>query len=281
VINCAALSCEYACHASPSGGVCYCPLGFVVNTDGRSCIDFNECNMWGACDQLCEDRIGSHACSCVQGYVLEHHKHCRANSSSGIPSIIFSNGRDLLIGDVHGRNVRILVQSRNRGIAVGVDFHYYLGKIFWTDTMQNKVFSVDHSGSRIQQILNVSIDSPENIAVDWVNNKLYVVETSISRIEVVDLNGSNRITLIAENLGNPRGIAVDPTVGYLFFSDWNNISGEPKLERSFMDGTHRFELVKTKLGWPAGITLDIITKRVYWVDSRYDYIETVTYDGLA
>eukprot|EP00061_Rhincodon_typus_P013712 g40252.t1 len=132
--------------------------------------------------------------------------------NAGIPSIIFSNGRDLLIGDVHGRNVRILVQSRNRGIAVGVDFHYYLGKIFWTDTMQNKVFSVDHSGSRIQQILNVSIDSPENIAVDWVNNKLYVVETSISRIEVVDLNGSNRITLIAENLGNPRGIAVDPTV---------------------------------------------------------------------
>ncbi|XP_072435638.1 low-density lipoprotein receptor-related protein 2a isoform X2 [Chiloscyllium punctatum] len=281
VINCAALSCEYACHASPSGGVCYCPLGFVVSTDGRSCIDFNECNVWGACDQLCEDRIGSHACSCVQGYVLEHHKHCRANPSSGIPSIIFSNGRDLLIGDVHGRNVRILVRSRNRGIVVGVDFHYYLGKIFWTDTIQNKLFSVDHSGSRIQQILNVSIDTPENIAVDWVNNKLYVVETSISRIEVVDLNGSNRITLIAENLGNPRGIAVDPTVGYLFFSDWNDIiSGEPKLERSFMDGTHRFELVKTKLGWPAGITLDIITKRVYWVDSRYDYIETVTYDGL-
>ncbi|XP_051883463.1 low-density lipoprotein receptor-related protein 2a [Pristis pectinata] len=215
-----------------------------------------------------------------RAYVLEHHKHCRANASSGIPSIIFSNGRDLLIGDVHGRNLRILVQSYNRGIAVGVDFHYYLGKIFWTDTIQNKLFSVDLSGTRIQEILNVSIDTPENLAVDWVNNKLYVVETSINRIEVADLDGSNRITLIGENLGNPRGIAVDPTVGYLFFSDWNDDSGAPKLERAFMDGTHRFELVRTKLGWPGGITLDIITKRLYWVDSRYDYIETVTYDGL-
>ncbi|XP_059822369.1 low-density lipoprotein receptor-related protein 2a isoform X1 [Hypanus sabinus] len=280
-INCAALSCEYHCRSSPLGGICFCPLGYVVDTDGRSCIDFNECSVWGACDQLCEDRAGSYACSCVQGYVLEHHKTCRANASSGIPSIIFSNGRDLLIGDVHGKNVRFLVQSYNRGIAVGVDFHYRLGKIFWTDTIQNKVFSVDLSGTTIQEILNVSIDKPENLAVDWVNDKLYVVETSINRIEVAALDGSNRITLIGENLGNPRGIAVDPTVGYLFFSDWNDASGAPKLERAFMDGSHRLELVRTKLGWPAGITLDIITKRLYWVDSRFDYIETVTYDGLA
>lgn len=47
-----------------------------------------------------------------------------------------------------------------------------------------------------------------------------------------------------------------------------------------MDGTNRQDLIKTKLGWPAGITLDIVSKRLYWVDSRFDYIETVTYDGL-
>lgn len=47
-----------------------------------------------------------------------------------------------------------------------------------------------------------------------------------------------------------------------------------------MDGTNRQDLIKTKLGWPAGITLDIVMKRLYWVDSRFDYIETVTYDGL-
>lgn len=52
------------------------------------------------------------------------------------------------------------------------------------------------------------------------------------------------------------------------------------MERAFMDGTNRQDLIKTKLGWPAGITLDIVSKRLYWVDSRFDYIETVTYDGL-
>ncbi len=60
-------------------------------------------------------------------------------SSAGVPSLIFSNGRDLLIADVHGHNAQTLVESQNRGVAVGVDFHYQLQRVFWTDTIQNKV----------------------------------------------------------------------------------------------------------------------------------------------
>uniref|UniRef100_A0A672KQ36 Low-density lipoprotein receptor-related protein 2-like n=1 Tax=Sinocyclocheilus grahami TaxID=75366 RepID=A0A672KQ36_SINGR len=279
--RCASLSCEHHCRSSPDGGTCACPSGYVVSrNDSRSCIDYDDCSLWGMCDQLCADRIGSHRCSCRDGYLLEQHKYCRANPSSGVPSLIFSNGRDLLIADVHGHNVQTLVESQNRGVAVGVDFHYQLHRVFWTDTIQNKVFSVDTDGSRLQVVLNVSVDYPENLAVDWVNNKLYVVEASVNRIDMVDLDGSNRVTLIAEHLGNPRGLALDPTVGYLFFSDWDTLNGEPGLERAYMDGTNRYGIIRTKLGWPAGITLDLEAKRVYWVDSRYDYIETTTYDGL-
>uniref|UniRef100_A0A671PYM9 EGF-like domain-containing protein n=1 Tax=Sinocyclocheilus anshuiensis TaxID=1608454 RepID=A0A671PYM9_9TELE len=279
--RCASLSCEHHCHASPEGGTCACPPGYMVSrNDSRSCIDYDDCSLWGMCDQLCEDRIGSHRCSCRDGYLLEQHRYCRANPSSGVPSLIFSNGRDLLIADVHGHSTQTLVESQNRGVAVGVDFHYQLQRVFWTDTIQNKVFSVDMDGSRLQVVLNVSVDYPENLAVDWVNNKLYVVEASVNRIDMVDLDGSNRVTLIAEHLGNPRGLALDPTVGYLFFSDWDTLNGEPGLERAYMDGTNRYGIIRTKLGWPAGITLDLEAKRVYWVDSRYDYIETTTYDGL-
>lgn len=66
----------------------------------------------------------------------------------------------------------------------------------------------------------------------------------------------------------------------MFFSDWEALNGQPGLERAFMDGSNRYGIIGTKLGWPAGITLDIEAKRIYWVDSRYDYIETATYDGL-
>uniref|UniRef100_A0A8C9SXP4 Low-density lipoprotein receptor-related protein 2 n=1 Tax=Scleropages formosus TaxID=113540 RepID=A0A8C9SXP4_SCLFO len=273
--KCPSLSCEHRCHPSPDGGTCSCPPGYVINNNNsRSCIDFDDCKMWGICDQLCEDRIGSHHCSCLDGYILEQHRH------SGSPFLVFSNGKDLVVGDLHGHSLRPLVQSQNRGIAVGVDFHYHLNRVFWTDTIQNKVFSVDMDGSHMEVVLNVSVDYPENLAVDWVNNKLYVVEGVVNRIDMADLDGKNRVTLIAENLGNPRGLAVDPTVGFMFFSDWDTLNGEPGLERAYMDGTNRYGIIKTKLGWPAGITLDIVAKRVYWADSRYDYIETTTYDGL-
>lgn len=58
---------------------------------------------------------------------------------AGEASIIFSHGRDLLIGDIHGRSFEVLVESQNRGAAVGVDFHYHLQRVFWTDTVQDKV----------------------------------------------------------------------------------------------------------------------------------------------
>uniref|UniRef100_A0A8D1CWI3 Low-density lipoprotein receptor-related protein 2 n=1 Tax=Sus scrofa TaxID=9823 RepID=A0A8D1CWI3_PIG len=277
---CPSLGCEYQCHKSPSGGTCNCPPGFIVNKNNtRSCVDFNDCQIWGICDHFCEDRIGHHQCFCAEGYVLEHEQHCRANSSSGQAFVIFSNGRNLLLGDIQGQSFEYLVRSQNRGSPVGVDFHYRLSKVFWTDTMQNKVFSLDIDGLVIREVLSVSIEDPENLAVDWINNKLYIVETNVNRIDLANLDGSHRITLITENLGRPRGIALDPTVGYLFFSDWQSISGQPKIERAYMDGSNRKDLVKIKLGWPGGITLDLVAKRVYWVDARFDYIETVTYDG--
>ncbi|XP_059560178.1 low-density lipoprotein receptor-related protein 2 [Myotis daubentonii] len=277
---CPFLSCEYQCHMAPFGGACYCPPGYVVDQNNtRKCVDFDDCQVWGVCDQMCEDRVGHHQCHCAEGYILEHERHCKANTSSGEASVIFSNGRDLLIGDIHGRSFEVLVESQHRGVAVGVDFHYHLQRIFWTDTVLDTVFSANIHDLDTEEIINVSIDDPENLAVDWINNKLYMVETKVNRIDMANLDGSHRVILITENLGHPRGIALDPTVGYLFFSDLDSFSGGPTVERAFMDGTNRKDLVKTKLGWPAGITLDLVLKRVYWVDSRFDYIETVTYDG--
>lgn len=60
-------------------------------------------------------------------------------SVASVALLVFSNGQDLLIGDIHGHSSRTLVHSQNRGVPVGVDFHYLLNRVFWTDTIQNKV----------------------------------------------------------------------------------------------------------------------------------------------
>lgn len=66
----------------------------------------------------------------------------------------------------------------------------------------------------------------------------------------------------------------------MFFTDMGFANENMRLERAFMDGSNRIELVKNRLGIPMGITLDIVTKRIYWSDSHFDTVETVTYHGL-
>lgn len=46
-----------------------------------------------------------------------------------------------------------------------------------------------------------------------------------------------------------------------------------------MDGTDRRIIVSTKIYWPNTIALDLTTDRVYFADSKLDYIDFVNYDG--
>ena len=46
-----------------------------------------------------------------------------------------------------------------------------------------------------------------------------------------------------------------------------------------MDGTDRRIIVSTKIYWPNAIALDYTTNRVYFADSKLDYIDYVNYDG--
>uniref|UniRef100_A0A672JBW6 Low density lipoprotein receptor-related protein 2b n=1 Tax=Salarias fasciatus TaxID=181472 RepID=A0A672JBW6_SALFA len=216
VDRCSTLSCEYRCSISPQGGTCYCPDGYIVANDSRSCVGeyYNDCQIWGICDQLCEDRVGSHHCSCADGYVMEQGHLCRANVSGGIPQLIYTNGGDVMIADIHGRAARTLAYARGRGYAVAVAYHWLSDTVFWSDTSTNKVYSVNSVGE-IKEVLTAAVKSVQNLAVDWVNFKLYVLEASMERIDMCDFDGGNRVTLVAENLVTPHGLALDPTVGKL------------------------------------------------------------------
>lgn len=84
--------------------------------------------------------------------------------------------------------------------------------------------------------------------------------------------------LINTNISQPRGLAVDPRSGarYMFWTDWGV---HPRIERADMDGSNRIVLVETKIYWPNTLALDLPTKRVYFGDSKLDFIDFVNYDG--
>jgi len=57
------------------------------------------------------------------------------------------------------------------------------------------------------------LSTAEGLAVDWIGQNLYWVESNLDQIEVARLNGSFRRTLIAGDMESPRAIALDPRFG--------------------------------------------------------------------
>ncbi|KAH0629003.1 hypothetical protein JD844_010722 [Phrynosoma platyrhinos] len=114
------------------------------------------------------------------------------------------------------------------------------------------------------------------MAIDWLTGNFYFVDDIDDRIFVCNKNGVTCVTLLDLELYNPKGIALDPTMGKVFFTDYGQI---PKVERCDMDGQNRTKLVDTKIVFPHGITLDLVNRLVYWADAYLDYIEVVDYEG--
>lgn len=46
-----------------------------------------------------------------------------------------------------------------------------------------------------------------------------------------------------------------------------------------MDGSHRTTIISYDVKWPNGITLDLVLKRIYWVDGKLNIISSANYDG--
>lgn len=92
-----------------------------------------------------------------------------------------------------------------------------------------------------------------------------------------------------ENLDEPRAIAVDPSAGLIFWTDWGD---KARIERAGMDGQNRLviflniylrflkEIVNGEnVRWPNGIAVDILDKRIYWADAKTKIISSSDYWG--
>ncbi|CAF4853997.1 unnamed protein product [Pieris macdunnoughi] len=162
---------------------------------------------------------------------------------------------------------------------VTVDFDPKTEYIYWADSVSKTRSTISRcrlDGSE-QSVVIHSNGVPDSIAIDPLARNIYWTDPVSDTITVARLDGSAKKVIIYDELYNPRAIALHPTAGWMFWSDWNE--KRPKIERANLDGGERMLLVGERVTWPNGIALDTQHNRLYWGDARTHKIEVINMDG--
>ncbi|XP_026730796.1 sortilin-related receptor isoform X2 [Trichoplusia ni] len=174
-----------------------------------------------------------------------------------------------------------VINERN---IVAIEFDIKNNCIYWADIELDKISRQCYSnGTAREVIIDKDLASIEGMAFDYISNVLFFVDGLRKKIEAVRTDMSHesrmRVTILdSKILSRPRGIAVHPKAGYLFWTDWDRVN--PSVSRSNLDGTDVKKLFgKPIVQWPNGITIDQMSERIYWVDAMEDYIASSDLNG--
>uniref|UniRef100_A0A674BVS5 LDL receptor related protein 1 n=1 Tax=Salmo trutta TaxID=8032 RepID=A0A674BVS5_SALTR len=284
--DCATHGCEGNCSVTHQGPKCYCKIGYEVSQDGKTCKDFNECSVYGTCSQTCSNNEGSYTCSCVEGYLLQpDNRSCKAKNDpvEQLPVLLIANLNDIRCTSLSGMPTRLPAISTKKTTAM--DFNFAQETVCWIDVGDSSANTHLKCASIPElktvndiRIINISLSlhHVEQMAIDWLTGNFYFEDNVDDRIFVCNVDGQTCVTLLDQELYNPKGIALDPFMGKVFFTDYGQT---PKVERCDMDGQNRTKLVDSKIVFPHGITLDLVNRLVYWADAYLDYVEVVDYEG--
>lgn len=273
----------FRCAITWRGPTCYCPPGSQADAeDPTRCVDLDECQREGACDQGCNNTQGSYTCHCVNGYhLMEDGTRCQAFNVpvSEKPSLIFANSADIQHVYFDGSPAYPLsaakaAKLRDREVkaqeSLTLDFLHRNRTLCWVSHARRKSLSSTSfagsasaawTGGLETSLLShmtcgrIPVDSEEDpkywdmppldllslhtvsqIAVDWASGNWYFLDDSREVILLCAHKDRQLLCkiILSVQLSKPRGLAVDPNSGLLFFTVWG--TNTAKLERSELDG---------------------------------------------
>ncbi|KAL7886291.1 hypothetical protein AOLI_G00065860 [Acnodon oligacanthus] len=277
--------CDHACTHTQEGDVCVCPVGSVLQLDGHSCTGCLSAD-GGGCSQVCVTLSpGRWECECQPGYQLQPDgQRCKATGKSKQtltpirpPAfLLFANEVDIRRVNMDGSGSRTLLEDPE-GSLRAVDYDPVQSMVYFASPERKQIERISMDGETRELLLSTGPDSsPEGLALDWINRKLYWTDRGSSSICRSGLDGQDRVMLIFKKLLKPQGIAVHPQAQKLF---WTDVGSHPAVERSRLDGLGREVLVSAGLVTPSGLALDFSSQRLYWSDLSTGVIESTRMDG--
>ena len=156
-----------------------------------------------------------------------------------------------------------------------LDFDILTNTIYWSEVSQGNIYRAS-LGSRGRELIVRGLRQPENVVVDWINRKLYWCDAGSKAIEYSKLDGSGRTVLLDIGIDRPRGLAVDPFSGYIYWADWGTT---PKIERVKLSDSTTEIIIGSDIKWPSSLTIEFKSTKLYWADAFLRKIEVSNLDG--
>ncbi|KAA0708058.1 Low-density lipoprotein receptor-related protein 1 [Triplophysa tibetana] len=282
---------EAHCVLNGSDSFCSCRPGFQ-KTQQQTCADINECKTFGVCSHICNNTKSSHKCSCYR-FFTRVNDTCKADSND--KQVLYVADDNEIRSLYPGMQNWIYEQAFQGDANVRIDamdVHIKSKRIFWTNWHTGRISSFEQPSNgpvspnsnrnrrqtdpRVTDLEIPGLKMPRGIAVDWVANNIYWTDSGRDVIEVAQMNGRNRKTLISGMIDEPYAIVVDPQRGTMYWADWGN---HPKIETAAMDGTMRETLIHENIQWPTGLAVDYFNERLYWADAKLSVIGSVRLNG--
>lgn len=95
--------------------------------------------------------------------------------------------------------------------AIALDYLFADGKILWSDRKENRIYRASLSDTSNREVLVASGDvSADGLAVDWIHHNIYYTEGTSSAVKLISWDAKFSKTLIQEDLGRPRALALNP-----------------------------------------------------------------------
>ncbi|VDM11678.1 unnamed protein product [Wuchereria bancrofti] len=239
----------------------------------------------GGCSHICVLIPGApwRSCLCPVGVrLLQDRLTCSPNGIESLLYVATTSGLIFISLDTAHHTPLPLpnVASEIRDTkVVHIDFDPIDKKLFMIDGDMGVIRRCNPDGTGMEVFVEDSDKlASDALAVDWLNRNLYWLDSNVAQIKMQSLSSKGRQIVISHGLKQPRGLALDPDGGYMFFSDWHESTS--RIEKAWLDGSHRRVLVSLeKNTWPNGIVVDARHKRLYWAEGSRSFIKSVAVDG--
>ncbi len=196
-----------------------------------------------------------------------------------------SDGRSIRRADLDGTNIEELV-TRTPGFPAGIALDLSAGRMFWVESSDGDYFGGRDPSIRRGQLDGLGVATvfaeswmyPRDITLNVNEGKMYwssgvcrgCLCNGFPSIQRADLDGSDHEFLAGETSCAPRGIALDPSAGKIYWTDWGGcgmlFTIPPTLQRANLDGSDLEILIDTDVFDPEAIALDLSAGKMYWTE---------------